>query len=241
MCDQDVLTIRYVITYDGGTQFEFPVHLDAKTLLYKVPPGQELPAWTHLDAAKCRTCPLASEDNGHCPAAVSLVDLVEHFKTILSYSKVHVSVQAGRRTVSAEAPVQKILSSLIGLHMATSGCPHLDFLRPMARFHLPFADREETLFRVAGSYLIAQFLKHQRGEAPDLDLEGLQAAYNLIHDVNVHMAQRMRMSVEGDANVNAIVILDLFAQEMPLAIDSKLQDLAYLYEPMLGKDDAVVS
>lgn len=236
---KEVLTIHYRINYDGGKVFAFPVCLDAETLDYVPPEGQELPDWTRLEVAQCKLCPLSTSDTERCPAAASLVNLVEHFNTILSYSKVQVSVTTDNRTISAEAPVQRVLSSLIGLHMATSGCPHLEIFKPMARFHLPFATREETLYRVAGSYLIAQFFKHQRGEEPDLELQGLQEAYNLIHHVNVGMAARMRRVVEGDANVNAIVILDLFAQEMPLAIDSKLQDLAYLYGHMFDSGDAL--
>ena len=36
-----------------------------------------------------------------------------------------------------------------GLIMATAGCPWTDRLRPMARFHLPFATEAETVYRDA--------------------------------------------------------------------------------------------
>lgn len=229
MSQDDVLTIRYRISYDGEAAFEFPVHLDAKTLSYIRPADQKLPAWTRLDVEKCKSCPLSSDTSPHCPTAASLGVLVEHFNALLSYSQVHVSVEMDNRTISTKASVQKVLSSLIGLHMATSGCPHLDFLKPLARFHLPFATREETVFRAVGAFLIGEFFKHHAGEAPDLELQGLHEAYERIHEVNVGMADRLRHFVQGDANVNAIVILDLLAQEMPMAIDSKLKDLAYLY------------
>ena len=37
--------------------------------------------------------------------------------------------------------------------MALSGCPVLEQLKPMARFHLPFASVEETIYRAASMYL----------------------------------------------------------------------------------------
>lgn len=51
------------------------------------------------------------------------------------------------------------LYSLLGLVMATSGCPHLDFLRPLALHPLPFSSIHETVFRVSSSYLTEQYFR----------------------------------------------------------------------------------
>jgi hypothetical protein len=115
--------------------------------------------------------------------------------------------------------------------MATSGCPNMALLKPMARFHLPFATKEETVFRAASSYLLGQYFLRQRGMPCDLDFEGLAEAYLRIHKVNMGMAKRLRTISQGDANVNAIVLLDLFAHELPSAIDLKMKTLEYLFTP----------
>ena len=40
--------------------------------------------------------------------------------------------------------------------MATAGCPWTDRLRPMARFHLPFANEAETVYRSVSMYLLSR-------------------------------------------------------------------------------------
>ena len=52
------------------------------------------------------------------------------------------------------------IRSLIGLIMALSGCPHMEFFKPLARFHLPWASLEETTLRSASIYLLMQFFKN---------------------------------------------------------------------------------
>ena len=42
--------------------------------------------------------------------------------------------------------------------IATSGCPNVDFLRPMARFHLPLANLD-GLTRVVGMYFLGQYYR----------------------------------------------------------------------------------
>lgn len=101
--------------------------------------------------------------------------------------------------------------------------------------HGPFPSalrhQEETLFRAAGAYLIAQYFHNVSSSPCDWSLKGLQEAYAQIHEVNVGMAARIRQISEGDANLNAIVVLDLFAHELPFAINEKLSELKYLFTP----------
>ena len=58
--------------------------------------------------------------------------------------------------------------------MATSGCPHMDFFKPMARFHLPLANAEETVYRATSMYLLAQYFLQREGKEADMELEGLK-------------------------------------------------------------------
>ncbi len=56
----------------------------------------------------------------------------------------------------AETTAQQAMSSVLGLIMATAGCPWTDRLRPMARFHLPFASDAETLYRSISMFLLSR-------------------------------------------------------------------------------------
>jgi hypothetical protein len=49
--------------------------------------------------------------------------------------------------------------------------------------------------------------------------------------VNGASAQRLRDATANDSSVNAIVILDSFAQIVPFAIEESLEELRYLFSP----------
>lgn len=223
-------SIRYTFETGDGHTFAFPIELDAERLLLRLPAGAAWPSWTWLTHCQCPGCPLDPADHPRCPAAVGLVGLIEAFGPMISYGAVRVSVDMHDRTVFKETTMQRGLSSILGLCMATSGCPHLDFLRPLARFHQPFATREESLFRATSAYLLGQYFRRFQGGDGDFALSGLKEAYGQVQQVNVGMATRIRTIATGDANVNALILLDLLAKEMPMAIEDNLGELAHLFE-----------
>ncbi len=225
------ITIRYSLECDDGHYFEFPVVLDSHTLEHLFPEQGPSPEWTRLKAGQCEGCPLDAESLARCPLALSLVKLVEQSGEILSYTNVTASVESPERTVRKSTTAQKAVSSLLGLLMATSGCPLTAFLKPMARFHLPFSTREESIFRAATAYLLAQYFLYHRGKPYDIDMSGLKDAYTKLQAVNAGMAKRLRYLSEGDANVNAIALLDLLAQDIPAAIEERLSEIEYLFAP----------
>lgn len=49
--------------------------------------------------------------------------------------------------------------------------------------------------------------------------------------MNVGIARRLRHVSEGDANLNALVLLDLLAQQMPTAIGERLNEIEYVFAP----------
>lgn len=226
----DVIEIRYTFTL-GDEEAVYTVRLDAKTLQCIYEPPAEPPAWTTLGFEQCVGCPLNEAEHPQCPLALSLHGLVEMSRRLLSFAEVHARVEMPDRTVLKQTTAQKAISSLLGLHMATSACPNMRPLRPMARFHTPFASRHETLFRAASAYLLGQYFQRHRGGDADLDLHGLEHAYEKIHRVNVGISRRLRHVSEGDANLNALVLLDLLAQEMPMAIRERLNEIEYLFAP----------
>lgn len=113
--------------------------------------------------------------------------------------------------------------------MATSACPHMAHFRPMARFHLPLASKDETVYRATSMYLLAQYFAYRDGKQPDLDLSGLAEIYANLEVVNRAMAERLRGASEEDAAVNAVVILDVLAKTLPFAILDKLAGMRQLF------------
>ncbi|MBI5093984.1 MAG: hypothetical protein HZB26_16275 [Candidatus Hydrogenedentes bacterium] len=223
------IVFDYHFRCDTKREFRFTVTLDADTLEHVRTSQAVPPDWTRLTKQRCEVCRLDPLEDEYCPVALSLVDLVESFGELFSYTEAEATVVMKERTITAKTSVQKALCSLIGLHMATSGCPSMLPLRPMARFHLPFATREETIYRAASSYLLAQYFLKKHGRIHELDLAGLHRIYDEIHAVNVGLAQRLRGIALGDASVNAIVLLDLFAQDLPLSIEDNLAEIEYLF------------
>ena len=226
----DVLEIDYQLTTEDGTCHHFKVELDARTVAQTHAVPDHLPDWVALPTEQCAGCPLRVEEHPYCPAARSLATLLPGAETLISFDTVDAVVRIGDRRISATVPMQSAMSSLVGLCMATSGCPSLAFLKPMARFHVPFATMQETVFRATSSYLLGQYFRKTRTDDVEITLDGLDDAYRRLHLVNVGMARRLRHIAQGDANLNAIVKLDLFTHEMPFAIREELNELAPYFD-----------
>ena len=125
--------------------------------------------------------------------------------------------------------------------MATSGCPVTTFFRPMARFHLPFANQEETAFRAASTYLLADYYRRRGGGGSDDAFEGLARIYRDMHVLNLAMADRLRAATRTDSSVNAVIVLDTFALTMPIEVEDQLPDLVEFFRPYLEREDEVGS
>jgi hypothetical protein len=150
-----------------------------------------------------------------------VADLLDTFAHAVSHESVEVTVVSEARTYVRQTTTQEGLASILGLFMATSGCPVLDQLRPMARFHLPFGTYEETAYRALSMYLVAQHLRDKQGQTPDWELNGFVQMYRDIQIVNAAFTSRLRQFVTQDANANALVILDCFAAL--ISLDAELQ------------------
>ena len=135
----------------------------------------------------------------------------------------------------ATLSAQQALASLMGLIMASSGCPRTAVFRPMARFHLPFSNESETAYRVAAMYLVAQHFIAREGGKPDFKLDDLGRVYRGVHAVNRGMAQRLRAATRQDAIVNAIVLLDVYSSLVPAAIHDILEEIKPAFAALLSE------
>lgn len=227
------LVIHYEFILPDKRTEEFEVCLNSQTLELQSGAVSKLSDWTKLDFHQCPNCPLNKEEHSHCPLASGLSHVVHAFSDILSYERVEVKVTTGVRTVQCETDAQKGISSLMGLINAASGCPHLAFFRPMARFHLPMAELDETVYRSTSMYLMGQYMRKVKGLHSELDLAGLSDIYIHLHKVNVAMAERIRAAADKDGSINALIILDLFSQTIPMSIGEKLEEFQTLFEAYL--------
>jgi len=227
----NTIRIRYCFTLDTGSNEIFDTHLNADTMEMISQVSDSVPGWTKLDFHQCAHCPLASDDDARCPVALSLMEVVQRFGDILSHDSVDLKVIVDEREVRQHTSAQRGLSALIGLRMATSGCPHMDFFKPMARFHLPLASEEETIFRVIGMYLLAQHVLNEQGQQIDPTLSGLKTIYENVHQLNASIANRLRAATQNDSSVNALVLLDLFTLSLSATIDDKLEDIRHWFTP----------
>jgi hypothetical protein len=222
------LSYRYVFAFEDGTEKSFDVLLHATTLELLRDDQTTPPDWTKLDFYPCANCPLVGK-SAYCPIAVNFAHLVNEFHLTVSYEKTTVTVTAPERTYLKATTVQKGLSSILGIYMATSNCPILDELRPMVRFHLPFATPMETLYRAVSAYLTAQFFVMREGKEPDWNLSSLIEIYKKVSTVNEGISKRIAHASQKDANVNAVIILHSFGESIPFFIERGLSDLEYLF------------
>jgi hypothetical protein len=79
-----------------------------------------------------------------CPVVLNLAGIVEVFRDYFSYESVKVTVTMRERVSWKTTSLQEGLTSLLGLIIVTSGCPVMEHLKPMARFHLPFSTLEPS-------------------------------------------------------------------------------------------------
>ena len=235
----ETICIRYHFRMKDGKEEIIDLRLHEKTLALSNNISEPLPSWTNINFYQCPHCPLNIQEHTHCPIAAHLVKIIELLTTLLSYDIIHVDITTPQRRVYQETSAQKGISSLMGLIMATSGCPHMEFLKPMARFHLPLASAEETIYRATSMYLLAQYFLHKEGKRTDMELEGLKKIYHNIKIINESMARRLREISDKDVALNSLVILDIFAQTLPFAIEESLEDVRYLFSSYFkeGEDE----
>ena len=140
------IAIQYCFRFADDTQEVFDLEFEAYNLEIVGNAPEILPQWTNLDFHQCPHCPLNTNTHPHCPLSVNLINIVRRFDNILSYDQVHLDVITEERCVSQETTAQRGIGSMLGLVIATCGCPHTVFFKPMARFHLPLSTEDQRPF-----------------------------------------------------------------------------------------------
>jgi hypothetical protein len=221
--NEETSSIAYVFTMADGRCFQFEVHPDRPSA--EQPAGLAEAEWTRLSFHQCPGCPLDVAQHRHCPAALDLQAIATAFRDLLSYEQTRVEVTTPERTFVKQCDVQTGLRGLMGLVMATSGCPVLSKLRGIAHYHLPFATVEETTFRTVALYLLRQYFVHRDGGTPDLALRGLLEYYDQLQDLDSAFQNRLRAASVRDANLNAINALFSLAAAVAFSVEEHLETL----------------
>lgn len=224
------LNFFYRFLFDDKKIIEFAIEIDKSNLTFISPLPSVPPLWAELEYHQCSNCTLAKEHAPYCPVAVNLMPLMELCGTLISYESVTLEVITPERTISGKTTVQRALSSLLGLIMATSPCPHTEHLKPMARFHLPLASDDETIYRSTSMFLLGQYFRYKDGLEHTFELDELMDRYKHLQTVNKALAKRFRAAISEDATVNAIILLDLLSRSVTWSIEDGLEEIRPLFQ-----------
>lgn len=222
----DPLRIRYRFDLPDGSQATLEFRFDSDHFHLSNEAPAEPPFWSELKYNQCANCPLNPALHPHCPAALQMASTLEPLKMLVSFDTVGVTVVQAERTIYAETSAQQAMSSVLGLIMATAGCPWTDHLRPMARFHLPFASDVETVYRSIGMYLLAREMAGPRKKDGFAALEEL---YRNLHIVNRDMSRRLGAATRSDPARNALALLDSYTTLLPAALERSFEEWRPLF------------
>jgi len=222
--------IEYLFTLEDGTIHRFQV--DVERAFDPAAVMMEHPEWTKLGYHQCKNCPLKTAEHPHCPAALDLEQIVPVFQKLISCDKVLVEVRTPRRNYVKHCDTQTGLASLLGVVMASGGCPILSRLKVLAYFHLPFASVEETVFRMAGAYLVGQYFRYKDGEKPDQEMTGLEDLHKQLRILDECFKKRIEATAEQDAGMNALVSLWAISMGVTCSLEDQLRDIKDQFPPI---------
>lgn len=195
-------TITYVFKMDK-TEITHEVDIDrpdsSTTSLHL------LPSWVRLGNNQCTNCPLKKETSPCCPVAVDLKKVADDFQHLPAANKATVHVKTPQREYIKQTTVEEGVRALIGVVMASSGCPIMATLKPMVKNHLPFTSQEEYMIRMLSYHLLKEFFKLRQGQEPDWSLKGLVDDMKQLQTVNHGFWQRIYPVCENDSNIKAFL------------------------------------
>ncbi|MEN8163767.1 MAG: hypothetical protein ABFS37_06540 [Acidobacteriota bacterium] len=220
--------IEYTFNLDDGRVLFF--HVDFERPRERNLPITEYPEWTRLRFHQCINCPLSCEEFSHCPVAIDAHEIVAGFSEVISCRAAEIVVRTPDREYRKQADVQTGLRALIGFVMASGACPILSTMRGMAYFHQPFASLDETVFRIASSYLLGQYYRYRHGGKPDLDLVGLKGRFREIQTVNSSFLERIRAGCSGDSNLNVLSVLFSISSMVSLSLETHLDNIENMFD-----------
>lgn len=222
-------TITYCLLLNNGEYREIVLRFNADSWDLMLDENSNNNSHTLLEFNRCPHCPLKKPEHNYCPAAMALHSVKNFCFDLISYDTVNVTVITKERAISAKTTVQRGISSLLGLILASSGCPYTAFFKPMARFHLPFASEMETSYRVLSMCALSPTFANGDADNPIKLADLLKSIYANLELVNVNLLKRFRPLCQGDATLNSVVLLDLFTKGIPFSCEQSIAALSPLF------------
>ncbi|MBF0225553.1 MAG: hypothetical protein HQK76_08880 [Desulfobacterales bacterium] len=229
VADNKPYLIVYEFVFENNRIKKFTISLNPKTIEIIPHEKQKKASWAKLKNNQCVCCPLNPRIHKYCPISLNIAELVEEFKEMISSDSCLVRCIIPERIYIKQTSIMEGLSSIFGIIMATSSCPIMAFLKPMARFHLPFSTVEETVVRSTSMYLLRQYFAYRKNKIPDLALKKLDNLYANVKLLNKGILARIKSVVAQDADMNAIFILHSLSENLTMEIDFSLESLEYLF------------
>jgi hypothetical protein len=229
----DHIKIVYEFKLSSGLEKKFTILLDRETLAFVRERNDTPPDWARLDFEQCSNCPLNITLTRYCPIAANLSGIAQAFKDVTGPDKATTTVLVKERGYFKSGSIQEGLSPLLGIIMTTSGCPIMEPLKPMVRYHLPFAGLDETVFRMISMYLTAQFIRSKAGKKPEWTLDGISRIYGEVKKLNKDFGLRMRAAAKSDANIHALVKLNVFAVMVPVEAEKTVKEITPYFSSYL--------
>lgn len=212
------LRVHYGIEKSDGTRVDFDIRLDEQGLLEDL--ADSGPEWTRLQGERCPGC---TARHANCRAALAIAPVVEAFKAMDSLEPVRARVTLTNHAVDARCAVSQVVSSVMGLRMAASGCSKLAPFRAMALYHQPFSTLEDTVIRAAGFMLLGRWahgtLTSENPFGPLIE------AWENLEEVNTRICRGMQAYCAADAALNGLVNLDMFAKSGGFGLQAALDAL----------------
>lgn len=215
------MKVVYEFLFPDAQSRTFEIELDRPEPESQLAP----PEWTQLTHCQCSNCPLDPSQHKTCPVAEDMLPVVNDFRSENAFQKVTVRVRTEGRTYEKLTGLEEGLRSLLGLIMATSRCPILAELRPMAVHHMPFATAEEFIMRSVSLYLLQQYFAQRNHQTPDWELKGLVKRNQQLQLVNQALWQRIHSVCQGDSNLKALLSFFSMASSVSFSLESQLQKL----------------
>ncbi|BBP82065.1 MULTISPECIES: DUF6901 family protein [Pseudomonas] len=216
------MAVEYRITLDDEHEFSYRIELDRQ---YDQERALAAPKWTRLEFQQCSNCPLSRDKFSHCPAAVDLHRVIEDFHGLPAFKKAVFLVRTPEREYTKQVGLEEGLRALLGVIMATSACPVLGRLKPMAQQHLPFASNQEFILRAVSLYLARQYFNFREGRHADWELKGLVRLFQQLQLVNQAFWQRIHDVCDGDSNLKAFLTFFSMASSMTYSLETQLQKI----------------
>lgn len=216
------MAIEYRIILDDQHEFSYRIEPER---IYDQQAAAQAPHWTRLDHQRCTNCPLSRDEYSHCPAAVDLHQVIEDFQGLPAIRKAQVRVRTPEREYNKLVGLDEGLRALLGVIMATSACPVLGRLKPMAQQHLPFASNQEFVLRAVSLYLSRQYFNLREGRHADWELRGLVRSFQQLQLVNQAFWQRIHDTCQGDSNLKAFLAFFSMATSLTYSLETQLQKI----------------